>query len=342
MKFDKIFNKVLIIDGSYMIHRSLHIPEVFELKCSSGERTGGIFGFLRTLSSELRICGDYFPVVCFDEGLAPRRLAADPNYKKAMEREDKSKQVLTKEEADIDYVTQYRKQRNKLIEVLMYFGIPCLKFIPWEGDDLMYIISKISEDSLVLTDDRDLLQLLSPTCKVRRPMADELWTLDSFLVSRGLENIYDFILWKAIRGDGSDNIPGCCKGVGEGSVNEFIKLLYTFRDSLDNWDFSSYPKTESDMRNWCNSFEIKYKKAYLNFDKDRFFANLELVDLDKVEVDERIYDSIVSTISNCRSNTNYFSAVKILQSLEIKDISADNLMENISIRYNNLLKEGVK
>ena len=85
MKFDKIFNKVLIIDGSYMIHRSLHIPEVFELKCSSGERTGGIFGFLRTLSSELRICGDYFPVVCFDEGLAPRRLAADPNYKKAME-----------------------------------------------------------------------------------------------------------------------------------------------------------------------------------------------------------------------------------------------------------------
>lgn len=337
---EKIFDKLLIIDGSYMLHRSLHIPEVFELKASNGERTGGIFGFLRTLISELRICGDYFPVVCFDEGLAPRRTKADPHYKKADERDAKENNVVTPEEADIDYITQYRKQRNKLIEILMYFGVPCLKFIPWEGDDLMYILSKISEDSLVLTDDRDMLQLLSESCRVRRPMADEMWTLDSFLKSKDMNDIYDFVLWKAIRGDGSDNIPGCCKGVGEASVNDFIKLLYTFRDSLDNWDFSAYPSTVEEMKNWCESFDIKYKKAYLNFNEDRFFTNLELVDLNKVEMDESVFSSIISTVSNCKTYMNYFSAAKLLGSLEIRDISIDFLMESVSLRYNHLLKEG--
>lgn len=337
---DKVFNKILIIDGSYAVHRALHVDSLFNLKTSKGERTGAIFQVLRMIGAELRICGDYFPVVCFDEGLAPRRLEADSHYKKANEREDKSKQVLTKEELDNDYVTQYRKQRNKLIEVLMYLGIPCLKFIPWEGDDLMYILSKMANESVILTDDRDLLQLLSDNCKVRRPMADEIWDLDSFLRSRTMNSIYDFILWKAIRGDASDNIPGCCKGVGEKSVLDFIDLLYLFRDSNGNWDFNKYPDNIDDLKSLCNENNISYKKAYLNFDKDRFFINLELVDLNKVEVPQDIEDSIISVISDCKSHMNYFSAAKMLADLEINNISIDTIIENVSLRYRFLLKEG--
>ena len=197
----QMFNKIFIIDGSFLIHRSLHVQEIFNLKNSKGMRTGGIFGFLRSISAELKHCSDYYPVVTWDSGLSLRRVSADPFYKKANERGIDNK-VLTPEELDNDYITQYRRQRNFVIKLLSYFGIPSLKFKNWEGDDLMFILTKLSKDSLVLTDDRDLLQLLSSTCKVRRPMADELWTLDEFLESMKLEDIYDFILWKVIRGDG--------------------------------------------------------------------------------------------------------------------------------------------
>lgn len=336
MNLDKKFNKIIVCDGSYMIHRSLHVDSMFNLKNSKGLKTGGIFGFLRSFINELSNCKDYYPVVTWDSGLSDRRISIDSHYKKADER-NKDYSTLTPEELDNDYVTQYRRQRNLLIKLLSYFGIPSLKYKGWEGDDLMFILTKLSNNSIVLTDDRDLLQLLSNTCNVRRPMANENWNISQFLESRSFNNIYDFVLYKAIIGDPSDNIPKSCKGIGESSINDFINLLYTFKDD-SNWDFSMYPETEEDMKNWCNKFGIKYKKAYLNFDKIRFYINLQLVDLNLVEedIDDRLIESIVMNINNCRQDVDYFKAIKMLSELEIREFSADRLMESVSNRTYNI------
>ena len=35
-------DKVLIVDGSYLIHRALHVEQIFNLKNSKGEGTGGV------------------------------------------------------------------------------------------------------------------------------------------------------------------------------------------------------------------------------------------------------------------------------------------------------------
>lgn len=331
---EELYNKVLCVDGSYMLHRNLHVPNLFNLENSRHEKTGGIFGFLRTLSIEIKKNGNYFPIVTFDQGQSLRRLSVDPDYKNHAQRTLTESVVLTPEEAHDDYITQYRRQRNKLMEILPLFGIPCLKFMNWEGDDLLYILSKMSKDPIVLTDDRDMLQLLSDKCRVRRPMADEMWTLESFLSDRGLNDIYDFVIYKAVEGDSSDSIPGSCKGIGSKSANEFIKLIHCF-DS----DFCGYPDNEDSMKELCESNNIKYKKAYLNFDIDRFIKNMELVDLGRVEVPDDIYESIKATISNCRSQSNYFKAIAMLNELEIKEFSVDELMQNVSFRYSNLFVE---
>lgn len=334
---DKVLNKVLVIDGSYMLARQLHVPSLFELKSHTGEGSGGIFGFIKSLMYELRKCGDYYPIVMWDGSLAPRRVAADPYYKHADERAKNKDKVLVEDNPDDAYLIQYRRQRALLMELLTYFGIPSIKYDGYEGDDLIYISTRIAEDSLVLTDDRDMLQLLSYSCQVRRPMADELWTYDEFLDSRGFNNIYDFILCKAISGDGSDNIPSAAKGIGAASINEFIKLVYKFMDTNGKYDFSSYPATVESMKEFCADNNIKYKKAYLNFDSDRFLTNLELVDLNKVDIEERIVRSMVTTFTNIRSEVDYFKAMNILHRLDIKEISADELMQNVSMRYHNLL-----
>lgn len=333
------FGKIFCVDGSYMIHRALHVQSVFDLRNSKGVRTGGIYGFLRTFNSELKKNPDCYPVVCFDSGLSERRVNTDPHYKKADER-NTDLVVLTPEEADSDYVTQYHEQRNKLIDILAYFGVPSLKFVGWEGDDLMYILSKTSEKCMVLTDDRDMLQLLSPTCSVRRPMANENWTLDSFVESRGYDNIEDFVIFKAVIGDGSDNIPGSCKGIGEGSVGEFIKFIKLFMHDMNNWDFTGYPIDEGSMREFCKINNIKYKKAYLNFDKVRFLMNLELVDLNRVEVPDEIFNSILATITDCRNRVNYFDAIKLLADLEIKEFDINEFMMRVSTRDKNIMIGG--
>ena len=79
-------DKVLIVDGSYMIHRALHVSEIFNLTNSKGEGTGGVFQFLRSLNSEMREYPDYFPIVCWDNGLADRRVSVYPNYKHKADR----------------------------------------------------------------------------------------------------------------------------------------------------------------------------------------------------------------------------------------------------------------
>lgn len=77
-----MYNKVLIIDGSYMLHRNLHIEELNLLTDNNGNKTGGLFGFMRSL---LKACKSvkqgYMPIICWDSGLSERRLKIYPNYK---------------------------------------------------------------------------------------------------------------------------------------------------------------------------------------------------------------------------------------------------------------------
>lgn len=342
---DKLFNRLLIVDGSYFLHRSLKVKEIYDLRNSLGEGTGAIFSVLRMLNKELKICGDYYPVVCFDEGLAPRRVAVDPHYKHADERAEKHKQVLVPDNPEDEYLLQYRRQRNTLIEVLTRFGIPCLKYVPWEGDDLMYILTRVSSESLVLTDDKDLLQLLSNTTCVRRPMRDEMWTMDELLDAKKMSSIYDFTMTKAIVGDGSDNIPSCCKGVGEGTAHGLLRIINEFyrvshnKDSVLTWeaDWSEYPKSEDALKSLCSKLDISPRKAYLNFDPKRFEINMELVDLERVEIEDRILSSMITTLSTCRDSVDYFDVVRLLSRLEIREFPVDEFMSAVSNRVDNLL-----
>ena len=336
----KLFLKIGIFDGSYLLHRCLHTPSLFELRNSKGIGTGGIFGVLRAINRELKKCGNYFPIVCFDDGLSPRRVSADIEYKKSEEKADLNNRILTPEESKIDFITQYRTQRNILVEILKYFGIPCLKFIPWEGDDLISLIVKLSNECVIITDDRDMLQLLSESCKVRRPMADELWTLEDFLKSMDITDIYDFVIIKAILGDNSDNIKSSCRGVGDKTVNGMLPLLKLFYvDGI--WNFNKYPKEEKRMKLLCDSIDTKYRKAFLNFSPERFIINMELVDLEKVVFTDEVYNSVISTITNSKAYVDYFKAVSSMSELEIREFSVDELLESVNNRYSNLLLEGV-
>ena len=330
--FEIKYNSLLVIDLSYFLHRALHVDSIFKLRGPDGQRSGAVFQVLRMINKEMRLNPGYFPILCSDAGLSPRRVKADPYYKHADERNTQP-EVLTEEDADSDYLTQYRQQRNMLIEIMSYAGIPTLRFSQWEGDDLMYILTKISKKSRILTDDRDLLQLVSDSTDVRRPMADELVTKESLLRENDYKEVFDFVVNKAIIGDGSDNIPGCCKGIGGGTSINLVKLFNVLDEKYDQGLEFIRPENESEIREICKENNIKFRKAMLNFDLKRYITNLELIDLNRVEVPDDIMESIYLNIDSCRASVNYFSFTKMLNHMGIKEISPDELINMVHDRY---------
>ena len=138
---------------------------------------------------------------------------------------------------------------------------------------------------------------------------------------------------KAICGDGSDNIEKSCERVAEGTAPDLIKILEN--TSLIGKEF---PKDEKELRQICESLGTRYKKAFLNFNKEKYDRNIELVDLNLVDndIDQQLIDSITATISNCQNRIDTFAAMEEMNRFDIKEIFPDEIIQNVNMRYHNL------
>lgn len=327
---------LLIIDGSYFLHRNLKQTNLWEMRNSSLERTGGIYGFLNTLQKEIKINENYFPIVCWDDGQSDRRLALYDNYKKHREHlEDPDRKpfnLMTEDELDEDYVYNYKLQRKKLIEILNSFGIPSLLFKHTEGDDLMYWLSKHCKKSRVLTDDRDLLQLMSENCKVRQPMKNVSVNLDEFLKENNFSSIEDFVRVKALLGDGSDNIPSACFRVGEKTAMECLKVYYHLKEN----NMINILNNADELKVYCKNHDLPFKTAFANFDEQQYLTNLELVDLKRIKDDEIDEEGIYEKIRNVYKNKNVKIPLELLSRYEIKTINTNVIFEALVLTRHNI------
>ena len=321
------YNRLLIFDGSYCLHRNLSEPNQFEMKTSTGIGTGGVLGVLRTIQKELKSY-NYYPVVVFDGGLSKRRLNIFPNYKKNLEKqqqlnecwENKTEEQLAYE----DFMREYRTQRNILMELLPLLGIPTIRLENWEGDDLMYIISKMCLNSVVVTDDKDLIQLIhEPTlqdvrkCCIRRALNDEFWTMET-LKQQG-QNIQEYIGCKSIVGDPSDNLASACEGVGGKTAPGLYKLIeQTQKNAIQ------FPKTEEELDTLCKQYNIPKRKSYLNLNIDQFVSNYLMTDLRFVD-EEITKDVIINIEEKIKYNDlNYETDFERINEI-------NNMLENLEI-----------
>ena len=365
----KCYKKILIIDGSYLIHRSLKISTLWELKTSKGERTGGIFGFLRSMNSEIRsIPSDYYPVVTWDAGLDARRTEVYPEYKRAhiklaehLARNGESEEsiieklssagnpqssvdqaiesiresiksqrsgVLAEYNQD-DYVIQYHRQRDRLITVLTALGIPSIKVNGWEGDDLMVLLSRLADKSVVMTDDKDLIQLISPNTMIFRPIAKEVLKCDEYMESHNMYSTREIIYNKAIVGDPSDNIPSVTYNlerknrVGGVRAQTISRMIAEAKE-----DPSIYlPRLTEMHKNYYDGFVMNHSV---------FLRNMKLVDLDLVPDDESVVSTIKSEISSKAGKASLVSSIKLLAELEINSFDINGCISRVLSSYPNI------
>ena len=216
-----MMKRLVIIDGKSVFYRGYYAMP--NLSTADGTPTGGVYGFA-ALSLELikRLQPDYV-CVAWDKPKTNirRRLAIYDQYKAG------------RKPAPPDFYAQI----PLLHELLQAFGWPLYEFDDYEADDIMATLDAQAEqegdiETYLITSDLDALQILDQNTYLYA-LKKGLTNIDKFDIpafeQRYGIRIGQFLDFKSLKGDASDNIPGV-PGVGEKTA---VKLLQQF-DTLDN------------------------------------------------------------------------------------------------------------
>jgi len=221
--------KIILIDGNNIAYRAFYaLPDT--ISTSSGVTTNAVLGFTSML---LKLINEQEPdsIVCtFDSKTPTFRHKMFDRYK------------IQRKKMPVELGNQL----NLIKEVLGAFNIACLEKEGYEADDILANITRKIKDEfeqiVIVTGDKDMLQLVSDNIKV---MSLKKGITDTVLFdSQGVEekfgvkpqNIKDLL---ALMGDSSDNIPGV-PGIGPKTARLLISKygslegIYKNLDKLDD------------------------------------------------------------------------------------------------------------
>jgi len=216
--------KLLLLDGHAMVYRAWFAIQNPLTVRASGEEVRGIFGFMQMLRKAIENYKPDYVALTLDSPTATWRHVEFPAYK-AQRRK---------------MPDEFHRQFSHLRSLMKAFRIPVFELDGYEADDLMATLSSQAEgkkiNSLILTGDTDLLQLVSPLTRVllQYRIAEQL-TFDEDRVRErygGLDPL-QLVHLKALKGDPSDNIPGV-PGIGEKTATKLVKEFGSVGGILEN------------------------------------------------------------------------------------------------------------
>lgn len=217
-------DKFLVIDGSSLIHRAYFaLPN---LTNSQGVPTGAVYGLCNMLLKLLEDVQPKYMAVAFDKSRKTFRTKLYPEYK--------GQRKPTPPELSSQFPLSMR--------VLDALKIKNLELDDYEADDIIGTFSVHAPEDLeviVVTGDRDELQLVSPRTKVyftKRGITD-VQIFDEAEFAKEYEGLVpkQIIELKGLMGDTSDNIPGV-PGVGPKTALKLIKEYGNVETVLENID----------------------------------------------------------------------------------------------------------
>lgn len=213
--------KLYVIDAFGLIYRSYFAFINRPLRDKDGNNVSALFGFYSTLIKVLKEYDHDYLVVALD--------SMTPTFRHEMYSQYKA----NREAAPDDLHSQV----PRILEILDAANIPHIRVDGWEADDIIAAVAKKAAEqnieTVMVTGDKDLLQLVSDTvCALRPPRKNE----KSYRFIRSEEVYEEFLLhatqivdYLSLIGDSSDNVPGV-SGIGPKGA---VKLLQQY-ETLDN------------------------------------------------------------------------------------------------------------
>lgn len=225
-KDDIEMNKILLIDGHSILNRAFYgLPDLTNYE---GLHTNAVLGFLNII---FKIMDEEKPdhmCVAFD--------VHEPTFRHLKYSAYKGTRKPMPEEL--------REQVPLMKEVLTAMHVTIVEKGGYEADDIIGTISRMAERdgyaTVIVSGDRDLLQLATDTILVRIPKTKATGTTIENYYAKDVVEAYgvtpvQFIDMKGLMGDTSDNIPGV-PGIGEKTAAKLMIEYGSMENILDHLD----------------------------------------------------------------------------------------------------------
>ena len=218
--------KLILIDGNNLMFRSYYATAYSGnmMKNSKGLPTNALYGFVSMINKIIHEEKPEYMAVAFDIGKNFRR-----------------EEYSFYKEGRISMPEELKIQMPIARDILDKMGIKHLELAPYEADDIVGTIVKMTEAdkdfaSVIISSDKDLLQLISFETEVKllKQTGFIRYNYEKFVEDYGFEPI-KMIDLKALMGDQSDNIPGV-KGIGEKTATKLLQEYSSLENLYDNID----------------------------------------------------------------------------------------------------------
>lgn len=270
-----------------------------------GQPVGGLVGFLRSLNYTIRHVQPTRVILVFDGiGSKTNRQNMDADYKgtRGMKRITNWDFYDNQAQEHASFSTQM----DRLIDYLHQLPVDMISVDKQEADDIIAFLTKKLEAqgnlTTIVSSDKDYLQLLSPLVKVYAPIKKKLYDVDMFTKEVGIlpEN---FIYYKSLLGDNSDNIPGV-RGLGPKTLLKIFPKL-TEEVVPDGLDYV-FDECEANLEG---------KKIYAKILEraERVQLNYRLMDLHNIELLPADEDYVMSVFKGETNNLNVYSFLKMVE-----------------------------
>jgi DNA polymerase-1 len=206
--------KLLLVDGNSLINRAFYATTL---------TNGATYGFLNMFLREIQDVAPTHVAVAFDVRAKTFRHQMFDGYK-----------VHRKPMPD-----DLARQLFDLKDLLAIMGVKMFEKAGFEADDIIGTLATLAGKhgfhTLILTSDRDLLQLVTDTTEVCLTKVGvsktEIWDTTRIAKEYGVvpKQLVDI---KALMGDKSDNIPGA-PGIGEKTAVKLIKEFVNVVAAVD-------------------------------------------------------------------------------------------------------------
>ena len=240
--------KVFLIDGSSYIYRAFFA--IAHLSNSKGFPTNAIYGFTNMLLKILREKGAEYAAIAFD--------APGPTFRHEVFGEYKANRPSMPEDL--------RVQVPHIKEVVSALRVPVLEKEGYEADDLIATLARRLEregiETVVVSGDKDLMQLISSRITLYDPMKDKTFQVPDVKERFGVppDKVVEVM---GLMGDTSDNIPGV-PGIGPKTASQLIDEFGSIENLLKNVEKVKSGKVRSSLDRYAEQARLSRELATLD------------------------------------------------------------------------------
>jgi len=241
--------RLFLIDGSSYIYRAFYA--IGHLSNSKGLPTNAIYGFTQML---LKVLKDHKPdylVVTLD--------SKAPTFRSEVYKDYKANRPAMPEglAPQIPYI-------KRIIEG---YRMATLEMEGYEADDLIGTVARRVQphaDVVVITGDKDILQLVSDRIEVLDTMKEKRFGVEEVIQRFGVHPA-QVVEVMGLAGDAIDNIPGV-PGIGEKTAIQLIKIFGSIENLLDHLDQIRQKKLKENLETYKDQARLSRQLATIHTD----------------------------------------------------------------------------